>query len=108
VSAALDRPTPSSGAVVDDSRGVTIAVDAMGGDHGPKEVVPGAIDHARSHPQDRVILVGDDATLRRIAGDLPANVTIRHASEVVEMDEHPARALRDKKDSTILVATDLV
>jgi glycerol-3-phosphate acyltransferase PlsX len=108
VSAALDHPTPSSGAVVDDSRGVTIAVDAMGGDHGPKEVVPGAIDHARSHPQDRIILVGDEATLRRIGGELPPNVSIRHASEVVGMDEHPARALRDKKDSTILVATDLV
>jgi glycerol-3-phosphate acyltransferase PlsX len=108
VSAALDPTVSPSAAVVDDSRGVTIAVDAMGGDHGPTEVVPGALDHARSHPRDRVILVGDEATLRRIAGDLPANVSVRHASEVVEMDEHPARALRDKKDSTILVATDLV
>ncbi|HEX5825794.1 MAG TPA: phosphate acyltransferase PlsX [Candidatus Limnocylindrales bacterium] len=105
--AALDRPDPSA-LVVDDGRGVTIAVDAMGGDHGPTEVVPGAIDHARSHSQDRVILVGDEATVRRIAGTLPANVSIVHASEVVGMDEHPARALRDKKDSTILVATDLV
>jgi glycerol-3-phosphate acyltransferase PlsX len=107
VGAAPDRPNPSS-AGVDDSHGVTIAVDAMGGDHGPTEVVPGAIDHATSHPQDRVILVGDEATVRRIAGTLPSNVSIHHASEVVGMDEHPARALRDKKDSTILVATDLV
>jgi len=107
VGAVPDRPNPSS-AGVDDSRGVTIAVDAMGGDHGPTEVVPGAIDHATSHPQDRVILVGDEATVRRIAGTLPSNVSIHHASEVVGMDEHPARALRDKKDSTILVATDLV
>jgi glycerol-3-phosphate acyltransferase PlsX len=80
----------------------------MGGDHGPTEVVPGALDHAASHPNDRVVLVGDEATVRRIAGALPANVSIVHASEVVGMDEHPARALRDKKDSTILVATDLV
>jgi len=107
VGAVPDRPNPSS-AGVDDSRGVTIAVDAMGGDHGPTEVVPGAIDHATSHPQDRVILVGDEATVRRIAGTLPSNVSIHHASEVVGMDESPARALRDKKDSTILVATDLV
>jgi glycerol-3-phosphate acyltransferase PlsX len=108
VVAALDHPTPS-GAVVDDSRGVTIAVDAMGGDHGPAEVVPGAIDHARSHPQDRVILVGDEATVRRIAGDLPSNVSVVHASQVIAMDEHePALALREKKDSSILVATDLV
>jgi phosphate acyltransferase len=108
VVAALDRPNPSSSAAIDDGRGVTIAVDAMGGDHGPTEVVPGAIDHARSHPADRVILVGDEATVRQIAGTLPANVSIVHASEVVGMDEHPTRALRDKKDSSILVATDLV
>jgi glycerol-3-phosphate acyltransferase PlsX len=80
----------------------------MGGDHGPSEVVPGALDHARAHPEDRVILVGDEAIVRQIAGDLPSNVSIVHASEVVGMDEHPAMALREKKDSTILVATDLV
>jgi glycerol-3-phosphate acyltransferase PlsX len=88
--------------------GVTIAVDAMGGDHGPTEVVPGAIDHARNHPSDRVILVGDDTIVRAIAGDLPTNVEIVHASQVIGMDEHPALALREKKDATILVATDLV
>jgi len=88
--------------------GVTIAVDAMGGDHGPSEVVPGAIDHAISHPGDRVILVGDETIVRAIAGDLPANVEIVHASQVIGMDEHPALALREKKDATILVATDLV
>jgi glycerol-3-phosphate acyltransferase PlsX len=87
---------------------VTIAVDAMGGDHGPSEVVPGALDHARAHPEDRSLLVGDAATVRAVAGTLPSNVEIVHASEVVGMDEHPAMALREKKDSTILVATDLV
>ena len=91
-----------------DHRGVTIAVDAMGGDHGPTEVVPGAIDHAKAHPEDRLLLVGDEATIRSIAGVPPANVEIVHASQVVEMDEHPAKALREKKDATILVATDLV
>ena len=91
-----------------DRRGVSIAVDAMGGDHGPTEIVPGALDHARAHPEDRVLLVGDEATIRSLAGDLPPNVEIVHASEVVGMDEHPAAALREKKDSTILVATDLV
>ena len=97
--AAHDRPFPSSaGAAPDDGRGVTIAVDAMGGDHGPAEVVPGALDHARENPQDRVILVGDDATIRGLAGDLPPNVSIVHASEVVDMDEHePALALRRRR-----------
>ncbi|HLQ48909.1 MAG TPA: phosphate acyltransferase PlsX [Candidatus Dormibacteraeota bacterium] len=88
--------------------GVTIAVDAMGGDYGPTEVVPGALDHARSHPTDSLLLVGDETTIRSIGGELPANVEIVHASEVIGMDEHPALALREKKDSTILVATDLV
>jgi glycerol-3-phosphate acyltransferase PlsX len=80
----------------------------MGGDHGPSEVVPGAIDHARAHPEDTLILVGDEAIIRGIAGTLPANVSIVSASEVVGMDEHPALALREKKDSSILVAVDLV
>jgi glycerol-3-phosphate acyltransferase PlsX len=88
--------------------GVRLAVDAMGGDHGPGEVVPGALAHAAAHPEDRVILVGDERTLRAIAGDLPANVAIVHASQVIGMDEHPARAMREKKDATIIVAMDLV
>jgi glycerol-3-phosphate acyltransferase PlsX len=98
----MPQPTESGGA------GVRVAVDAMGGDHGPAEVVPGAIDHAHAHPEDRLILVGDAATVRRLAGVLPPNVSIVHASEVIEMDEHPALALREKKDSSILVAIDLV
>ncbi len=88
--------------------GVRVAVDAMGGDHGPSEVVPGALDFARSHPDDALILVGDEPTILAIAGSLPANVSIVHATEVIGMDEHPALALREKKDATILVATDLV
>ena len=88
--------------------GVRLAVDAMGGDFGPAEVVPGALDHARAHPEDRVILVGDQATVRALAGELPPNVSIVQASQVVRMDEHPAMALREKKDSTILVSVDLV
>jgi phosphate acyltransferase len=87
---------------------VRIAVDAMGGDHGATEVVPGAIAYAASHPDDTVILVGDIPTIERLARTRPANVRIVHASEVIGMDEHPARALREKKDATILVATDLV
>jgi phosphate acyltransferase len=88
--------------------GVRVAVDAMGGDHGPSEVVLGALDHARAFREDQVILVGDEATVRGIAGQLPSNVSIVHASQVVGMDEHPAMALREKKDSSILVAVDLV
>jgi glycerol-3-phosphate acyltransferase PlsX len=87
-----------------------VAVDAMGSDHGPEEVVPGALSFARAHPTDHVLLVGDEATLTRAAGPdtLPANVRIVHAGQVIGMDEHPALALREKKDASILVATELV
>ncbi len=88
--------------------GVRIAVDAMGGDHGPSEVVPGALAHARAHPEDRVLLVGDERIIRSLAGTLPSNVSIVPASQVIEMHEHPALALREKKDASILVACDLV
>src|SRR5215218_4586214 len=89
--------------------GVRLAVDAMGGDHGPSEVVPGSLDHARAHPDDRVLLVGDPARIRAAAGGaLPSNVEIVPATQVVQMHEHPALALREKKDSSITVGCDLV
>jgi glycerol-3-phosphate acyltransferase PlsX len=87
---------------------VRIAVDAMGGDHGPTEVVPGALDYARAHPADSVLLVGREDAIRAVAPTLPGNVSIVAASEVIEMHEHPALALREKKDASILVAVDLV
>jgi len=89
-------------------RGVRLAVDAMGGDHGPVEVVPGALDHAAAHPEDHVLLVGDPARIAAIAPSLPANVEVVPASQVVEMHEHPALALREKRDSSITVGCDLV
>jgi glycerol-3-phosphate acyltransferase PlsX len=80
----------------------------MGGDHGPNEVVPGALDHARAHPGDQVLLVGAEERIRAIAGALPPNVSIVPAGQVIEMHEHPALALREKRDASILVACDLV
>lgn len=95
-----------SGAVA--GAGVRIAVDAMGGDHGPSEVVPGALDYAAGHPADLILLVGREDAIRAVAPTLPPNVQIVAAAEVIEMDEHPALALREKKDASILVACDLV
>ncbi|HUQ44137.1 MAG TPA: phosphate acyltransferase PlsX [Candidatus Limnocylindria bacterium] len=91
-------------------RGIRLAVDAMGGDHGVTEIVPGSIDHAIAHPEDRVLLVGDPARIEAAAPSrpLPSNVEIVAASQVIEMDEHPALALREKKDASITVACDLV
>jgi glycerol-3-phosphate acyltransferase PlsX len=96
--------TPGGGSAT----GVRVAVDAMGGDHGPSEIVPGSIAYALANPGDTVILVGDTAVIERHAPARPPNVRIVHASQVIGMDEHPAMALREKKGATILVATDLV
>lgn len=89
--------------------GITIAIDCMGGDHGPNVTVPAALDFLSRNADARVILVGLEEKLRSI---LPApvseRVAIRHASEVVAMDEPPALALRNKKDSSMRVAINLV
>jgi glycerol-3-phosphate acyltransferase PlsX len=90
------------------THGIRLAVDAMGGDHGPAEVVPGALHHAAAHPEDRVLLVGDEGRIRALAPTLPSNVEIVPASQVIEMHEHPALALREKKDASIVVGCDLV
>ncbi|MGZ8528571.1 MAG: phosphate acyltransferase PlsX [Candidatus Limnocylindrales bacterium] len=93
-----------------EDRRIRVAIDAMGGDHGPEEVVHGALGYAAEHPGDDIILVGDRDLVTAIAGrGLPAaNVSIVHASQVVDMHEQPALALREKKNASILVATDLV
>src|SRR5918992_233492 len=89
-----------------------IAVDAMGGDHAPREVVRGAIDYAIGTPADEVMLVGDAPRIEReIADDgraQPSNLRLVDAPEVIEMGEHPATALRQKRRASIVVATDLV
>ncbi len=90
--------------------GLVVAVDAMGGDHGPAVAVPAAIDFVRDRRDVRLVLVGDEVTVRALlpadAASLPLDV--HHASQVVAMDEAPAKALRSKKDSSMRVAIDLV
>ncbi|MCC5844854.1 MAG: phosphate acyltransferase PlsX [Verrucomicrobia bacterium] len=89
-----------------------IAVDAMGGDHAPDEIVPGCVEAVRKHSGiTRLILVGDHARLRHElekCGSSPDEIDIHHASEVVDMGEAPALALRRKKDSSIARAVELV
>jgi glycerol-3-phosphate acyltransferase PlsX len=94
---------------VNGARQVRVAIDAMGGDHSPDELVHGAVQYASRAPGDALILVGDSARIRAAAGGpLPPSISIEPASQVIGMDEHPARALREKKDASILVATGLV
>jgi glycerol-3-phosphate acyltransferase PlsX len=81
----------------------------MGGDHAPLEVVLGTLAWARAHPADKILLVGAPERIAAVAdGPIPPNVEIVPASQVVEMDESPAAALKAKKDSSIMVAMDLI
>ncbi|MEC5396925.1 phosphate acyltransferase PlsX [Uliginosibacterium sp. H1] len=91
---------------------ITLAIDCMGGDHGPSVTIPAALRFLDEDASVHAILVGKPESF---AGDIAPRlaaygdrVTIRHASEVVEMDEPPASALRGKKDSSMRVAIDLV
>src|SRR5690348_14110140 len=90
---------------------VTIALDAMGGDHAPKSEVEGAVRAVRSLGV-KVILVGKQDVLRKElalhdgAHDLP--IEIHHASEQVTMEDSAAKAVRTKRDSSIRVACRLV
>ncbi len=89
-----------------------ISLDAMGGDVGPDVTVPAALRALRELNDIELILVGDEATLKaqieRHAAPESGRLRIRHASQVVSMDESPALALRNKKDSSMRVAIDLV
>ncbi len=87
-----------------------VAVDAMGGDHAPGAIVQGAVNAARKGRP--VVLVGPEARvreeLRRCAPGESLPIELHHASEVVEMHDHPGQAMRRKKDNTIRVCFDLV
>ncbi len=89
-----------------------IAVDAMGGDHAPREVVAGAVQAARElSTVTDIYLVGDEASVKAelaLCGSIPSNIHIRHASQVVEMGEAPALAIRRKRDSSIGRAVEMV
>ncbi|MGR3220609.1 MAG: phosphate acyltransferase PlsX [Candidatus Anammoxibacter sp.] len=88
-----------------------IAVDAMGGDMAPKEIVKGAVESAKQNKDVDIVLVGDEAKIKDELSELNAclgNVSILHASQVVEMDESAILAVRKKTDSSITKAVDLV
>lgn len=88
---------------------ITIAVDCMGGDHGPQVTVPAVFDFLRRDPDCAVVLVGREEVLRPlVVADFGDRLRIHHATEVVAMDEAVASALRNKKDSSMRVAVDLV
>ena len=91
---------------------ITVAVDCMGGDHGPHVTVPAALNFLKSNTDVDVVLVGlrdaIEAELKARGARPNPHLRVHHASEVVLMDESPASALRNKKDSSMRVAVDLV
>jgi phosphate acyltransferase len=90
---------------------LTIALDAMGGDHAPKSEVAGAVEAARSLGV-KVILVGQQDVVRqeldRIGGSRDLPIEIVHASERITMEDSAAKAVRTKRDSSMRVASRLV
>lgn len=92
---------------------VVISLDAMGGDHGPRVIIPAALICLEKHSNLHIIFVGKQEVLRPLlrrhkARRFASRWEIQHASEVVGMDESPAVALRTKKDSAMRVAVNLV
>jgi phosphate acyltransferase len=95
-----------------------ISIDAMGGDYGPSVTVPAALQVIKKHANLKLILVGDsnvlNAKINELIADSPnasqdkERLIVHHASEVVAMDESPAKALRLKKDSSMRVTINLV
>ena len=90
----------------------TIAIDCMGGDHGPHVTVPAAIEFLGMHADTNVVMVGlrdaIDAELRLSGGRHADRICVHHAPEIVSMDESPLVALRGKKESSIRLAAELV
>jgi glycerol-3-phosphate acyltransferase PlsX len=90
----------------------TIALDAMGGDHGPSVTVPAAKIALQEFPDIHLVLVGDEVQLasevEKQGLQQESRISIQHASEVVGMDESPVLALKKKKDSSMRIAINLV
>lgn len=93
-------------------REITIAIDAMGGDHGPHVTVRAALDFLRQEPDINIVLVGLEdairAELKANKAEVGTRLRVHHASEVVKMDDPLPVALRTKKDSSMRVTADLV
>jgi len=91
---------------------LTISIDAMGGDHGPAVTIPASLDCLKNNPNLKLILVGDEVVLKdhmsQALVDFAGRLSIRHASQCVGMDESPSKALKNKKDSSMRVAINLV
>jgi phosphate acyltransferase len=88
---------------------VRIAVDALGGDNAPREIVAGAVSAAGKLPRDEILLVGKlDSIKPELGPNLPGNVSLRSSGEAVGMDEEPSATLRANPDASVAVAAEMV
>ena len=91
-----------------------IALDAMGGDYAPAVTIEGAIETINDFEGIDIVLVGDENLIKRELDSkdskryLPNRISIKHASQVVGMDESPVVVIRKKRDSSISRAVELV
>jgi len=88
---------------------VRIAVDALGGDNAPREIVAGTISAAEKLPHDEIVLVGKPDAIEPVLGsNLPANVLLKSAGDAVGMDEEPSATLKAHPDASVAVAAEMV
>lgn len=85
-----------------------IALDAMGGDNAPRSTVLGALAAIKEDPSVTVVLVGNEQAIRsHLPAEMPANIEIVHTAEVIETDDEPVRAVRRKKNSSLVVSVEM-
>lgn len=91
---------------------IILSVDVMGGDHGVNVTIPACINFLKDYPNVKLILVGDKETIYNKIGyylsEFSDRIDVVHTTEVVEMDELPQLAMRNKKDSSMRVSINLV
>ena len=89
-----------------------LALDAMGGDHGPSEVCRGAIAACEEHSDLELVLVGNSSDIEPMldgaSPDVSGRISIVHAEERIGMDEHPTVAIRKKRHSSLRIAMEMV
>ena len=85
-----------------------VVVDAFGGDNAPREIVEGSVLAVNKNKSLTVVLTGDETKIKEILGNRTERIEVVHASEVISNDESPTLAIRQKKDSSLVKAFDLL
>lgn len=87
---------------------IRIALDVMGGDEAPQAPVNGAIAAAQTWPDIHVTLVGNEQKINEVRRDLPSNISVLHTDVIIGADEEPVRAVRRKKEASLVKTCSLV